>query len=82
MGRDIFNYTRLLKVLSNLPLNTSREWACTASLGNLFQFLTSLIVKNFFHISNLKLPSFSLKPLSLVSVYLDRDLSFYYCFHI
>jgi len=47
-------------------LNTAREGAATASLGNLCQGLTTLIVKNFFLISNLNLPSFSLKPLSLV----------------
>ena len=66
MSRDIFHYTRLLKALSNLALNTSREGASTASLGNLFQCLASLIVKNFFLIPNLNLPSFSLKPIPLV----------------
>ncbi|KAK4822238.1 hypothetical protein QYF61_011879 [Mycteria americana] len=40
--------------------------ASTTSLGNLFQCLTTLIVKNFFLISSLNLPSFSLKPLPLV----------------
>jgi len=50
----------------NLPLNTSRERASTASLGNLFQCLTTLTVKNFFLISSLKLHAFSLKPLALV----------------
>jgi len=57
--------TRLLKAPSNLALNTSREGASTAPLGNLFQCLTTLIVKKFFLISNLNLPSFSLKPLPL-----------------
>jgi len=56
----------LLKDLSNLALNTAREGAATALIGDLCQGLTTLIVKNFFLISNLKLPSFSLKPLSLV----------------
>ena len=51
---------------SNLALNTSRQGASTASLGNLFQCLTTLPVKNFFLTSNLNLPSFSLKPLRLV----------------
>jgi len=46
-------------------LNTAREGAATASLGNLFQDLTSLRVKNFFLISNLNQPSFNLKPLPL-----------------
>jgi len=36
------------------------------SLGNLFQWLTTLTVKNFFLTSNLNLPSFCLKLLSLV----------------
>jgi len=66
MGRDIFRYTRLLRAPSNLALNTSGEGAATASPGNLFQCLTTLMVKNFFLISNLNLPSFSLEPLSLV----------------
>jgi len=56
----------VLKAQSNLALNTSREGASTAFLGNLFQCLTTLRVKNLFPISNLNLPSFSLKPLPLV----------------
>uniref|UniRef100_A0A8D0EWZ9 GDNF family receptor alpha like n=1 Tax=Strix occidentalis caurina TaxID=311401 RepID=A0A8D0EWZ9_STROC len=40
---------------SNLALNTSREGASTTSLGNLFQCLTTLMLKNFFLISNLNL---------------------------
>jgi len=66
MGRDIFHQTRLLKAPSNLALNTAREGAATASLGNLCQGLTMLTVKSFFLISIINLPSFSLKPLSLV----------------
>jgi len=66
MGWDPFHQTRLLKAPSNLALNTAREGAATASLGNLFQFLNTLRVKSFFLLSNLNLPSFSLKPLSLV----------------
>jgi len=46
-----------------MALNTCREGASTASLGNLFQCFTALIVNNFFLISSLNLPSFSLKPL-------------------
>ena len=38
----------------------------TTSLRNLFQHLTTMTVKTFFLISNLNLPSFSLKPLPLV----------------
>jgi len=59
MDRDAFYYTRLLKAPSNLALNTAREGAATASLGNMCQGLTTLRVKNFFLISNLNLPSFS-----------------------
>jgi len=66
MGRDPFHQTRLLKALSNLALNTSREGAATASLGNLCQALTTFMVKNFFLVSNLNPPSFSLKPFLLV----------------
>ncbi|KAK4807110.1 hypothetical protein QYF61_018451 [Mycteria americana] len=49
-----------------LTLTVSRDGASTTSLGNLFQCFTTLIVKNFFLISSLNLPSFSLKPLPLV----------------
>jgi len=66
MGRDTFQQTRMLKAPSNPALNISREGAATASLGNLGQGLTTLAIKNFFLISNLNLPSFSLKPLPLV----------------
>ena len=62
MGTDTFDYTRLLKALSNLALSTSREGAATASLGNLGQGLTTLRANNFFLLSNLNPPSFSLKP--------------------
>ena len=46
-------------------MNVSRDGASTTSQGNLFQCLTILIVKNFL-ISNLNLPSFSLKPLPFI----------------
>ena len=39
--------------------------ASTASLGNLFQCVTTLCVKNFLLISNLNLPCLSLKPFPL-----------------
>ena len=64
VGRDTFHQIRLLKAWSNLALNTSSEGASTASLGNLC--FTTLKVKNLFLISNLNLPSFSLKTLPLV----------------
>ncbi|KAK4827563.1 hypothetical protein QYF61_019187 [Mycteria americana] len=48
------------------PWNTSRGGASTTSLDDLFQCLTTLIVKNLILISNLNLPTFSLKPLPLV----------------
>jgi len=66
MGRDTFHYTRSFKTPSNLVLNTSKEGAFTTSLGNLLMCLTILIVKHLFLISNLNLPSFSLKLLSFV----------------
>ena len=46
MGRDTFHQTKLLKVPSNLALNTSMQGAFRASLGNLFLCLTNLILKN------------------------------------
>jgi len=48
MGRDTFHQTRLPKAPSNLALNTAREGAATASLGNLGQGLTTLKAKNFY----------------------------------
>jgi len=66
VGRDASHQTQLLQAPSNLALNTAREGAATASLGNLCQGLTTLRVKNFFLTSNLNLRSFSLKPSSLV----------------
>ena len=50
-----------LRAPSNLALSTAREGAATASLGNLC--LTTLLMKNFFLISNLNVPFFSLKSL-------------------
>lgn len=55
--------TRLLKTPSNLVFNISRNRAATVSLGHLFQHLPTLIVQNFFLISNLNQPCFSSKPL-------------------
>jgi len=50
----------------NLALNTAREGAASASLGNLCQGFINLTVKNLFLLPNLNLLSFSLKPLLLV----------------
>ena len=63
VSRDISNQTRLLRVMSHLALNVSRDGASTISLGNPFQYFTTLTVKNFFFISSLNPPSLSLKPL-------------------
>ncbi|NXN49426.1 SLF1 protein, partial [Rynchops niger] len=63
MSMDIFKENRLLQALSSRALNPSRDGAATASLGNLGQGLTPLTAKNFFPISHLNLPSFSLKQL-------------------
>jgi len=54
--RDTFHQPRLLKAPSSLALDTAREG--TAYLGSLGQGLTTLVVKNFFLIPNLNLPSF------------------------
>ncbi|KAK4816215.1 hypothetical protein QYF61_013453, partial [Mycteria americana] len=66
MGRDVFPQIRLLKALSNLNFNTSNDGAPTASLGNLSHCLTTRVLKKFFRMSSLNLPSFTLKPLPLV----------------
>jgi len=66
MGRDPFHQTRVLQAPPNPALNTAREGTATASLGSLGQGLTSLTGKNFFLVPTLNLPSFSLKPSSLV----------------
>ena len=58
---------QVLRALSSLTLNVSRDRASTTSLGNLCHCLTTLIVKkNYFLISNLNLLSFHLKPFPLV----------------
>jgi len=59
-GQGHFRQTRLLKDPSNMALNTSSDVTLTASLGNLVQCLTTLVVKNFFLLSNVKLPSYRL----------------------
>ena len=66
MNKDTYSQIRVLRACSNLTLNVSRDGASTNSLGNLCLCFTTLIVKNFFLISSLSLPSFSLKPFLLV----------------
>lgn len=56
--------TRLPKSLFNLALNTSRDEPSATSLCNLFQYFTTLQIKNFFLTSNLKLYSFYFNPLA------------------
>jgi len=48
VNRDTYSWSRLLRTPSSLTLNISRDGASTTSLGNLFQCLTTLTVKNFF----------------------------------
>ncbi|KAK4815356.1 hypothetical protein QYF61_001344 [Mycteria americana] len=60
------NFRTILRAPSSLTLNVSRDGAPTTSLGNLCQCFTTVIVKKFFLISSLNLPSLSLKPLPLV----------------
>jgi len=63
MCRVTNHQPRLPRATSSLALNASRSGASTTSLGNLFQCVTTLCVKNFFLISNLNLPCLSLKSL-------------------
>jgi len=58
--------TRLPRATSSLALNASRDGASTASLGNLFECVTTLWVENFVLISNLNL-SFSVQNHSPLS---------------
>jgi len=55
----------LPRALASLASKVSRDGASTTSLGNPFQCLITFTVKDFFLISNLNLPSLSLKPSSL-----------------
>ncbi|KFU93549.1 Amyloid-like 2, partial [Chaetura pelagica] len=59
MGRDTSHQPRLLQAPSNLPFNTARDGASTASLENLFQCLTTLTVMNFRFALPLPPPLFS-----------------------
>ena len=66
MCRVVNQQARLPTATSSLALNASRDGASTASLGNMFQCLTTLWVKNFLLISKLNLPCLGLKPFPLV----------------
>jgi len=55
LDRGTSHQIRLPQALSNLALKVSRHGAPTASLSNMFQCLTALIMKNFFLIPNLNL---------------------------
>jgi len=55
-------WDQVLRAPSSLILSVSRDGASTTNLGNLCQCLTTCIIKNYFLISSLNLPSFSLKP--------------------
>jgi len=63
MSRDIFNLIMLRRAPSILTSNIAMDGASTTSLGNMFQCFTTLILKYFFLMYSLSLPSFTLKPL-------------------
>lgn len=65
MGKGHFPLDQVAQTLSNLVLNTSKEEPSTASLGNLLQFLTTLIVKTFFLMFNLNLLNLNLHKVDL-----------------
>ena len=65
MNGNMHSYIRLPRALPGLALKISSDRASSISLGNLFHCLTTLTVKDFFLVSNLNLPSLSLKPLPL-----------------
>lgn len=61
------HYVGLFKAPSSLTLNTFNDRASTVLLENLSCCIPTLIVKKFFLISNVNLPSSSLKPLSPIT---------------
>ena len=65
MCRVANHQSRLPRATSSLALDAPSLDAFTTYLGNLFQCVTTLWVKNFFLISNLNLPCLSLKPFPL-----------------
>ena len=68
MCRVTNQQTRLPRATSSLALNAFRDGASTASLGNLFQCVTTLWVKNFLLICILNLLCLSLKPFPLLFI--------------
>lgn len=70
MGRDSLHWIRLLRAPSSTALSTTRDGASTTFLDNLFQYLTTLSVKNLFPRSKLNLMAFGLKLFPLVLSYL------------
>ena len=76
MYRDIYSSIRCSEPLQP-NLGCLQGQAPTTSLGNRHQCLTTLIIKNFFLISNLHLLSFSLKPFPLGSITTDCPLLSY-----
>ena len=77
MNRDPYSYIKLLRALSSLTLDISRNGASTTSWGNLFHCLTIHVCKTFLLYTNLNLPSFSLKsfPYVLPQQILIKNLS-------
>ena len=51
LNKDTYSYIRVLRAPPSLTLSISGDRASTTSLGNLFQCLTNLTVKNFFLMS-------------------------------
>ena len=92
VNRDTYSQIRVLKAWSSQTLSVSKNRAFTTFLGNMCQCLTTL-VKKFYLISNLNLPSFSLRPFPLVlsQQTLLKSTSFYFysallilkgCYHV
>ena len=82
VGKVTNHQTRLPRATSSLALNASRDGASTTPLGNLFHCVTTLCVKNFLLISNLKLSCHSLKLFPLVlslSTRVNQLLGLYEC---
>lgn len=66
MGRAATHHIRLPSIPSKPALNTSPGMGIHSLSGQLCQCFSTLWVDNFHLISNLNLPSFNLKPFSLV----------------
>jgi len=66
MNRGHLQLDQVLRALFSLTLNVSRDGTSTTSLGNLYQCLTNVAVKNLFLISSISLPSFHLKSFPLI----------------